>query len=72
MKALPIVVEVEEVNDHGEIQKRTVLSSYEDTYTAELQQLHQCLVNGAEIKTTVEDAIKDVQIYDMMYKAWRA
>lgn len=72
VKALPIVVEVEEVNDHGEVQKRTVLSSYEDTYTAELQQLHECLVNGAEIKTTVEDAIKDVQIYDMMYKTWRA
>lgn len=71
VKALPIVVEVEEVNDHGEIQRRTVLSSYEDTYTAELQQLHECLVSGAEIKTSLEDAIKDVQIYDMMYKAWR-
>lgn len=64
------MVEVEEVNDHGEIQRRTVLSSYEDTYTAELQHLYECLVNGAEIKTTVEDAIKDVQVYDMMYKAW--
>ncbi|POS68501.1 myo-inositol 2-dehydrogenase [Diaporthe helianthi] len=72
VKALPIVVEVEEVNEHGEIQRRTMLSSYEDTYTAELQQLHRCLVDGAEIKTSVEDAIKDVQIYDMMYKAWRA
>lgn len=66
------MVEVEEVNEHGEIQRRTMLSSYEDTYTAELQQLHKCLVDGAEIKTSVEDAIKDVQIYDMMYKAWRA
>lgn len=71
VKALPIVVEVEEVNEHGEVQKRTVLSSYVDTYTAELQQLHECLVNGAQIKTTLEDAIKDVQIYDMMYKAWQ-
>lgn len=65
------MVEVEELNDHGEIQKRTVLSSYEDAYTAELQQLHECLVNGSQIKTTVEDAIKDLQIYDMMYKAWQ-
>ncbi|KAJ0107338.1 myo-inositol 2-dehydrogenase [Diaporthe amygdali] len=72
VKALPIVVEVEEVNEHGEIQRRSMVSSYEDTYTAELQQLHECLVSGAEIKTTVEDAIKDVQIYDMMYKAWQA
>lgn len=65
------MVEVEELNDHGEIQKRTVLSSYEDAYTTELQQLHECLVNGSQIKTTVEDAIKDLQIYDMMYKAWQ-
>lgn len=48
-----------------------MLSSYEDAYTAELQQLHECLINGAQIKTTVEDAIKDLQIYDMMYKAWQ-
>lgn len=48
-----------------------MLSSYEDAYTAELQQLHECVVNGAQIKTTAEDAIKDLQIYDMMYKAWQ-
>ncbi|KAF4990307.1 hypothetical protein FDECE_14450 [Fusarium decemcellulare] len=71
VKALPIVVEVEEVNEQGEIQKRTVLSSYEDTYTAELQELYECLVNGKEIKTTVEDAMQDLRIYDMMYKAWQ-
>lgn len=65
------MVEVEEVGEHGDIQKRTMLSSYEDAYTAELQQLHECVVNGAQIKTTVEDAIKDLQIYDMMYKAWQ-
>jgi predicted dehydrogenase len=71
VKALPIVVEVDEVNDHGETQTRTVLSSYQDTYTAELMQLHECLVNGTQIKTTLQDAIKDLQIFDMMYKAWR-
>ena len=46
-----------------------MLSSYEDTYTAELQELYESLVNGKEIKTTVKDALQDVQIYDMMYKA---
>lgn len=65
------MVEVEELSEHGDIQRRTMLSSYEDAYTAELQQLHECVVNGAQIKTTVEDAIKDLQIYDMMYKAWQ-
>lgn len=72
VKALPILVEVEELNEQGEIQKRSVLSSYEDTYTAELQELYECLVNGREIKTTVEDAMQDLQIYDMMYEAWQA
>ncbi|UPK93751.1 hypothetical protein LCI18_004686 [Fusarium solani-melongenae] len=71
VKALPILVEVEELNEQGEIQMRSVLSSYEDTYTAELQELYECLVNGREIKTTVEDAMQDLQIYDMMYKAWQ-
>lgn len=70
IKALPITVEVDEVNEHGERQKRTMLSSYEDTYTAELQILHDCLVNGKDIKTTLTDAMQDLQIFDMMYKTW--
>jgi hypothetical protein len=69
VKALPITVEVEEMNEHGEIQHRTMLSSYEDTYTAELQELYESVVNGKEIKTTVKDAMQDLQIYDMMYKS---
>lgn len=69
VKGLPITVEVEEVNEHGEIQRRSVLSSYEDAYTAEFQELYECLVNGRAIKTTVEDAIQDITIYDMMYKS---
>ncbi|KAL3479638.1 myo-inositol 2-dehydrogenase [Aspergillus californicus] len=70
VKGLPIYVETEEVNEHGEIQRRTMLSSYEDAYTAELQELYEAFVNGKEIKTTVQDAKKDLQIYDMMYKRW--
>ncbi|KAJ5678999.1 myo-inositol 2-dehydrogenase [Penicillium macrosclerotiorum] len=70
VKGLPIYVEVEEPNEHGEIQRRTVLSSYEDAYTAELQELYQALVHGKAIKSTVQDAKKDLEIYDMMYKRW--
>lgn len=72
VKALPITVEVEELNEHGEIQHRSILSSYEDTYTAELQELHGALVHGKAIKTTLEDALQDLKIYDMMYKVWQA
>ncbi|KAJ5089474.1 myo-inositol 2-dehydrogenase [Penicillium argentinense] len=70
VKGLPIYVEVEEVNEHGEVQRRNTLSSYEDAYTAELQVMHDAFVNDKDIKTTVEDAKNDLQIYDMMYKKW--
>ncbi|RAK97044.1 Gfo/Idh/MocA family protein [Aspergillus ibericus CBS 121593] len=70
VKGLPIYVEVEEVNEHGEVQKRTMLSSYEDAYTAELQAVYEAFVHGKEIKTSVEDARQDLQIYDLMYKKW--
>jgi hypothetical protein len=68
VKGLPITVEVEELNEHGELQKREVLSSYEDAYTAELQELHECLTSGKQIKTTLEDAREDLTLYDQMYK----
>lgn len=63
-------MEVEEPNEQGEIQRRTILSSYEDAYTAELQEMYEAFAHGKAIKTTVEDAKKDLEIYDMMYKCW--
>lgn len=47
-----------------------MLSSYEDAYTAELQEMYGTFVHGKAIKTTVQDAKKDLEIYDMMYKSW--
>lgn len=61
-------MEVDEVNERGEVQHRSVISSYEDAYTAELQELYESLVNGKPIKSTVSDAKQDLQIYDMMYR----
>ncbi|KAJ5477061.1 hypothetical protein N7539_007205 [Penicillium diatomitis] len=72
VKGLPIHVEVEEPNEHGEIQKRTIMSSYEDAYTAELQEMYKSFVDGRDIKTSVQDARKDLEIYDLMYQAWLA
>lgn len=67
MKGLPITVEVDEVNDFGEVQRREVLSSYEDAYTAELRELYEFVVDGKAIKTTAEDALQDLKLYDAMY-----
>lgn len=70
MKGLPIYVDVDEVNEQGEVQHRSMLASYEDTYTAELQKVYDAFVNGTEIKSTVTDAKQDLQIFDMLYKRW--
>lgn len=72
VKGLPINVKVQELNEHGELQHRSVLSSYEDAYTAELQELYECLVDGKEIKTTAQDALQDIALYEMFYKTLEA
>lgn len=63
-------MEVDETNEQGEVQHRSILSSYEDSYTAELQELYDVLAEGKPIKTTVSDAKQDLQIFDMMYTRW--
>ncbi|KAJ5215111.1 myo-inositol 2-dehydrogenase [Penicillium chermesinum] len=70
VKGLPIYVDVDEVNEQGEVQHRSMLASYEDTYTTELQEVYNAFANGAGIKSTVEDAKYDLQIFDMLYKRW--
>ena len=71
VKGLPITVEVSEVNENGEHQTRSILSSYEDAYTAELKEVYECFVNGKQIKTTAEDAMQDLRLYDAMYSVWQ-
>ena len=70
VKGLPIKVTVQELNEAGEMETREMLGSYEDAYTAELQELFECLRNGKEIKTTARDAMEELRLYDMMYARW--
>jgi predicted dehydrogenase len=70
VKGLPIKVTVQELNEAGEMETREMLGSYEDAYTAELQELYECLRNGREIKTTAEDAMEELKLYDLMYERW--
>ncbi|KAF2161432.1 hypothetical protein M409DRAFT_37553 [Zasmidium cellare ATCC 36951] len=72
VKGLPIKVVVQELNEAGEMQTREMLGSYEDAYTSELLDLHQCLTQDGEIKTSLSDAIQDLQIFDGMYRSWMA
>lgn len=70
VKGLPIKVVVQEVNGEGEMETREVLGSYEDAYTAELRELWECLREGREVKTTLEDAVGDLRVFDLMYRKW--
>lgn len=72
VKGLPIKVRVEEVNEWGEMERREILSSYEDAYTSEMRELYECLVHGKEIKTSCADALQDLTLFDMIYERWEA
>ncbi|KAH8647554.1 hypothetical protein BGZ60DRAFT_391040 [Tricladium varicosporioides] len=66
VKGLGITVEIDELNEHGEKCHRSLQTSYEDAYTAELKDLYECVAGGKEIKTTVIDAMKDLELFKMM------
>jgi len=70
IKGLPIKVVVQEANEYGEVQQREIISSYEDAYTIELKEMYECFVNGKTIKTSAEDALNDLRLFDMMYASW--
>lgn len=65
VKGLPIKVRVDELVD-GQAVTRDVLASYEDAYTVELKEMHECFTNGKEIKTSAEDAMNDLHLWTMM------
>ncbi len=68
IKGLPINVTVDELNEHGEASRREVLSSFEDAYTVELKEMHGCFTEGRSFKTTAEDAMRDVELFERMFR----
>ena len=69
VKGLPIKVKVDELNESGEAVTREVLSSFQDAYTCEFEELYKCLVEGKPIKTSAGDALDDLRLFDMMYRS---
>jgi predicted dehydrogenase len=67
IKGLPIKVKVDELVD-GEAVTREILTTFEDAYTAEMQVMHACFTEGSEIKTSAEDALNDLRLWDLMLK----
>lgn len=66
IKGLGITVEIDELNEHGEKCHRSLQTSYEDAYTAELRAWYDCIVNGEAIKTSASDAEEDLRLFKMM------
>ena len=50
--------------------ERVVCSHYEDACTAELKEIHACFTGGKAIKTSAEDAVQDLKIFEMIYEQW--
>ena len=71
VKGLAIKVKIDEVNEHNEVVSKEIVSSYEDAYTAELKEMHACLTEGKEIKTTAEDALQDSRLFAMLLEQHR-
>ena len=70
VKGLPIKVRIDELNESGEAVTREILSSFQDAYTCQFEELYKCLVQGKPIKTSAEDALNDLRLFDMMYKKY--
>ena len=66
VKGLPINVTVKENDDKGHYSERIIRSTYQDAYTTEFLDLHQALSTGQDLKTTPQDAIEDLDIFDMI------
>lgn len=72
IKGLPIKVRVDELNEQGEATTREIVSSFEDAYTEEFKELHNCLVDGKEIRTSAEDALQDLKLFKMMFDQYES
>lgn len=70
IKGLGISVEIDEMNEYGDKVHRSIQTSYEDAYTAELKELYACVVDGKPIKTTAADAMEDLQLFNMMLQKY--
>jgi hypothetical protein len=58
------------MNEYGDKVHRSIQTSYEDAYTAELKELYACVVEGKPIKTTAADAMEDLQLFNMMLQKY--
>ncbi|KAG4436539.1 hypothetical protein IFR05_007977 [Cadophora sp. M221] len=68
VKGLPITLHVSE-NVDGALKETVIRETYEDAYTQELKRVYEWVKLGKEVKTTIEDARLDIEIFQMIIKA---
>lgn len=69
VKGLPVVMTIKERIGETGFQERKVRKTYMDPYTMELLELHKCVIEGKEPKTSALDARKDIELFQMILKA---
>lgn len=65
VKGLPIKVRVDECVN-GEVVSKEILTSFEDAYTVQMKEMYECFTKGKAIKTSVEDALKDLEMWALL------
>jgi hypothetical protein len=56
-------------NIDGVYKESMIRRTYEDSYTIEMKELHALVVHGKAVKTTAEDAKKDLEIFRMLVRS---
>lgn len=69
VKGLPVTLTVRESIGTGGFQERKIRKTYEDPYTLEMLELHDCVINNRTPKSSAQDARKDVELFEMILKA---
>ncbi|SPJ71026.1 uncharacterized protein FTOL_00754 [Fusarium torulosum] len=64
VKGLPVTMHVAE-NADGVYKESTIRKSYEDPYTQEMKAFWEMVVEGKAAKTTVQDAMQDLELFAM-------
>ncbi|PWW77521.1 NAD(P)-binding protein [Tuber magnatum] len=70
VKGLPVTMTVRE-NVDGKFVERFIRNTYEDPFTLESKSFYSAVREGARIKTDVDDALEDFELFGMIMKNWR-
>lgn len=70
IKGLPTTMTIrEKVGGSDAYQERIVRPTYEDSYTVEFREWHECITRGKKLKTSIADARQDLDIFKMLMQA---